>query len=151
MKSLRKVYIQAELVSAIHDNDHRRVYDALNDPDCDPNYRDNDNTTPLMTACYLDEDVGYAIIEMLLIAGADPNATREHNERSPIHIATCHGELEVVKLLVEHGADLSLKDYQGATPYEMAQMRSKPGSTIADKSRKVLEFFDNLERDRRQA
>jgi ankyrin repeat protein len=45
------------------------------------------------------------VVRELLVRGADPNIRDEGDNAFPIHFAAERGDLEVVKLLVEHGAD----------------------------------------------
>jgi hypothetical protein len=74
------------------------------------------------------------ILEMLLHAGEDPsryNPPGAHSHSTPLHQAVVHGRKETVRLLVERGARLDLKDtiYQG-TPLDWAEYAGE--SAIAD-------------------
>lgn len=61
---------------------------------------------------------------LLLEGGADPNAVIEWwgNRLAPIHPASSYGHLEVIQLLVEHGADAAARDeeFDGA-PIDWAE------------------------------
>ena len=70
------------------------------------------------------------VVRVLLDAGGDPNRYNPpgtHSHSPPIHQAIAAGHLDVVKLLVERGARLDLKDsiYQG-TPLGWAQYCDQP-------------------------
>ena len=56
----------------------------------------------------------YQIIEMFLSRGADPNITL------PLMAAAYKGDVQLVKLLLEYGANPNLKDNQGRTALDMA-------------------------------
>ncbi|MDQ2943900.1 MAG: ankyrin repeat domain-containing protein [Candidatus Dormibacteraeota bacterium] len=60
-----------------------------------------------------------AIAERLLAAGADVNARAE--AAGPIHGAVMGGDPEMVRLLLERGADPTLPDYQGRNPRRLAE------------------------------
>jgi hypothetical protein len=62
------------------------------------------------------------IARALLDAGEDPNRYAPNSHATPLHQATCYGHMNVVKLLVERGARLDIKDllWQG-TPADWAQ------------------------------
>ena len=67
---------------------------------------------------------------MLLDAGEDPNRFNPpgtHSHTPPIHQAIAAGHLDVVKLLVDRGARLDIKDtiYQG-TPLGWAKYCKQP-------------------------
>jgi Ankyrin repeats (3 copies) len=69
------------------------------------------------------------IVRALLDAGEDPNRYNppgSHTHSTPLHQAALAGHLSVVKLLVEHGARLDMKDviWQG-TPADWAQHDGK--------------------------
>jgi ankyrin repeat protein len=42
-----------------------------------------------------------------------------HN--TPLHFALTGGSLEVVRLLLEHGADVDIQDEEDQTPYQVAE------------------------------
>jgi hypothetical protein len=69
------------------------------------------------------------IVRRLLEAGEDPsryNPPGGHSHGTPLHHAAGGGFLEVVRLLVEHGARLNWKDtLWGATPVEWAAHEGK--------------------------
>lgn len=46
-----------------------------------------------------------AVVRLLLERGADPNVRDDGDDAMPLHFAAEHQDLEVIKLLVEHGAD----------------------------------------------
>ncbi|KAK3317392.1 ankyrin repeat-containing domain protein [Cercophora scortea] len=48
------------------------------------------------------------VAKILLRAGADPNGSRAPNESSPLYIASKQGNANMVKLLVDNGADVDL-------------------------------------------
>ena len=60
-----------------------------------------------------------AIAERLLAAGADINARAD--AAAPIHGAVMGGETEMVRLLLEQGADPTLPDYQGRNARRLAE------------------------------
>jgi uncharacterized protein len=63
------------------------------------------------------------VAERLLSFGADINAHAE--SAAPIHGAVMGGNAEMVRLLLERGADLSLPDYKGRGPRQLAQDMSR--------------------------
>jgi len=65
---------------------------------------------------------------LLLLSGADPNVPAEylHHEiictLSPLHVAAWHGQLEVARVLLDHGADPQAQDRQyESTPFIWAK------------------------------
>jgi ankyrin repeat protein len=42
------------------------------------------------------------------------------NYWTPIHLSTAYGHLEIVKLLLERGADVHAVNDEGETPYQVA-------------------------------
>jgi hypothetical protein len=73
---------------------------------------------------------GYAYaVEILLDAGVDPNRFNPpggHSHSMPLHQAALNGHLEVVKLLVSHGARTDVKDILfGGTPLGWAHHAGK--------------------------
>lgn len=84
-------------------------------------------------AIWRDRDDCFAIVKYLLEKGAPVNAVMYSNEPnsflqreafglgSPLHDAAATGDLNVLRLLVDRGADVRLRDTRGHLPYERAQ------------------------------
>jgi ankyrin repeat protein len=69
-------------------------------------------------------DGNRVIIERYLGSGWDVNAQGEKYGRTALHLAAMNGHLEIVKLLLEHGADVNAKTeggFYGETAVEMAE------------------------------
>lgn len=98
------------------------------------------------------------IAELLLAAGADPNAAKNHRKSTPLHYAVDgfitgpawdpEKQIRTIRLLLEAGADIHAQDKNGATPLHRAvrtrcaaavqflleagadpALKNKPGST----------------------
>ena len=61
----------------------------------------------------------FQMAELLHHNGADPHC-RTNEMRTPLHSAAYYGDLEVVQKLIEYGADISAKDFEGCTPLCLA-------------------------------
>jgi hypothetical protein len=70
------------------------------------------------------------IVRLLLAAGADPNAAKNHRRSSPLHYAAdgfitgppwdAKSQVETIRQLLSNGADIHLQDKNGATPLHRA-------------------------------
>jgi ankyrin repeat protein len=93
----------------------------------------DDGTTPLMVAAGLGRatfqpglqrgrrSVGAEeAVTVLLDAGADINAINEA-DFTALHGAAFRGLNEVIKILVDRGAQIDARDYRGRTPYRLAE------------------------------
>lgn len=84
---------------------------------CDVNLPGNTGVTPFMTAV----DNCYAhIARRLLTGGALIDAVDDIYGRSALHRATIDGYIDMVSLLLWHGADINLADNRGFTPLQFA-------------------------------
>ncbi|WP_050029286.1 ankyrin repeat domain-containing protein [Verrucomicrobium sp. BvORR034] len=98
------------LAAAVSDN-KEDVVDYLLQQKVDPKSKLKNNKTLFHS---LPEK---ALFERLLALGLDPNAADDSGRR-PVHVAASRGtrKLPVMKLLVEHGADINAADGDGITP-----------------------------------
>lgn len=75
-----------------------------------------------------------AIAELLLQASTDVNAGAGSN--TALHGAATFGQANIARWLIEHGADIAAKDFNGKTPREVAVERGHMtiANLIADES-----------------
>ena len=93
--------------------------------------------TPLH--CAISEELDLTVIEYLLSQGACVDATDDKGWTAA-HVAADSGNLEVLKLLRKNGADFSIKDNQGYTPF----LRSVASESASDDiEENVLEYLLN--------
>ena len=59
-------------------------------------------------------------MQLLLERGANVNVQTNHTKRTPLHEASEYGQLEEVRLLLDHEADVQIRDEDGFTPYQLA-------------------------------
>lgn len=62
---------------------------------------------------------GFAELKALLAYGCDPSAA-DYDMRTAMHVAAAEGRVDNLKLLVEHGADVNVRDRWGGTPLQEA-------------------------------
>lgn len=92
----------------------------------DLNFRDDEGYTPLHSA--IDRQLGdkHQVLALLLAAGAPVNR-KGLNDWTPAHMAAARDDVEALRLLVQYGADLTMRtdidDY--ATPLEEARSLGK--------------------------
>jgi ankyrin repeat protein len=58
----------------------------------------------------------------LLDHGADPNLASGHEDEAPLHVAARRWTVPMVERLVDHGADVSRRRADGATPHTLAAL-----------------------------
>jgi ankyrin repeat protein len=112
VKFLMKHLKNAELINAVKMGDLKKVRELLRDG-ADVNAKDRGQTA-LMLAC---EEGNEEIIDELLKNGADVNAVDDVNYRTALIKAVIYNHFQVVKKLVEAGADLEKRDYLGFTAF----------------------------------
>lgn len=84
---------------------------SLLDLGADPAYEFQDGVTSLHIACDVEEC--YDLCKLLLEKGADCNARSRVNGVTPLFVALQKQPLEVVQLLLNHGADIDAVSYDG--------------------------------------
>ena len=86
-------------------------------------FRDEEGYTPLFAVIDSQRTDRYDILELLLRAGAPANL-KGRNEWTAAHLAAARDDVEALRILVAHGADLSIRtdidDF--ATPLEEARI-----------------------------
>ena len=98
-----------------------------------PDIASNDGTTPLMAAAgcgraahwtntprAFPQPMAEEAFSILIAAGVDVNATNE-GDFTALHCAAFSGLNELVRQLVEHGADVDARDWRGRTAFRLAQ------------------------------
>ncbi len=58
-------------------------------------------------------------VQAYLDEGGNPNQSKEDSQ-TLLHIAAVNGDLEIVRLLLGHGADINTRGYRGYTPLHLA-------------------------------
>ena len=92
----------------------------------DVNALDADARTPLhkaVSALRPQEKMkeNYEVAILLLNHGANPNVKDAPYLRTPLHYAAHDGAVEVVKVMMERGADPTIRDRKGKTPADLAK------------------------------
>jgi len=66
-----------------------------------------------------------SICDFLITAGADPNVQTDPQGYAPLHSASWGGHEEAVRVLIQNGADLTLRNYRNETPQETAERQGQ--------------------------
>jgi ankyrin repeat protein len=91
----------------------------------------------------------HALVQWLLARGANPSARSRPGAMTALHSAAWEGDLRMVKLLVEAGADLSAReDGHNATPVGFARVAIEVTNNAA--CREVAEYLEGVQRARAQ-
>jgi hypothetical protein len=103
-----------------------QVAHLLLDCGADVNARDNAGETPLQYAVWVGQ--GYEremtqIATFLLEHGANPNVYYKNDYETPLYRAIRNANVELVRVLLKHGADRSLKGQSGWTVWHYATNR----------------------------
>jgi ankyrin repeat protein len=96
---------------------------ALIEAGANPNAQDKNGWTPLMHAVSGRHLATAAAL--LEVPAVDPDL-REENGSTALHIAALGGNEPMVRLLVDHGADVAAKTAMGFTPAEVADAARHP-------------------------
>ena len=89
-------------------------------------FRDDEGFTPLHACIDSPRPDKHDVLELLIIAGASLNL-KGLNDWTPAHIAAARDDVEALRMLVRHGADLSIRTEidEYATPLEEARHLGK--------------------------
>lgn len=87
-------------------------------------------------------------VELLLNLGTKVNYTRDRLDNSPIFIASTIGNFEIIKLLVEYGADCNIKDSNGKTVlhhlFQETYFRRYKHKLSQQEKIDIIDYFLNL-------
>jgi ankyrin repeat protein len=109
--------------TALHDacsTGQRDIAELLLDNGADIDARSSINSTPLMEACWFGQ--ASSTVKLLLDRGCAINAADDDHGDTALHNACSRGS-EYVKELLTHGADTSIKNKDGKTPFDLAKER----------------------------
>ncbi len=98
------------------ENGHHEMVRFLADHKIDPNFTALEETALVKAACQRD----LPMVEILLSLGADINAGKDTENWTALHWAATNGHIEMVRLLVAHGAEVNTKIGGWLTPLELA-------------------------------
>lgn len=104
-------------------NGHLEVIEFLGERGANVNARDSDGKTPLMFAV---KGKHADIVAYLLESGADANARSKKIGLTPLTIGAAVGDVGVVRLLLEHGADQGIPERSGDTALDRARQYEHP-------------------------
>jgi ankyrin repeat protein len=62
--------------------------------------------------------------KFLIELGANVNEMTEYHNSTPLHLAVRIGCVPMARLLLEHGADVNIEDYEDETPIQLSKSRS---------------------------
>ncbi|XP_047324415.1 integrin-linked protein kinase 1-like [Impatiens glandulifera] len=97
-------------------------------------------TSLILWHAHQNDDV--AVRKLLLEDPSLVNAT-DYDKRTPLHVASLHGWIEVAKCLIEFGADVNAQDRWKNTPLADAEGAKKPSMMELLKSHGGLSFGQN--------
>jgi len=84
------------------------------------NARDSSDRTPLHPTFDRSfetfDDTYFDLMRYLLEHGADVDAQTNTDHPTPLHLASYHGGFKVAQLLLDHGANINVRDKNGRTP-----------------------------------
>lgn len=87
----------------------------------DVDQRESDTGFTALHRVCISDTSSAAIATLLISHGADINATSKGFNETPLHIAAYHGKLDIIELLIKHGARVNARDHINRTPLDDAE------------------------------
>ncbi len=109
----------------------------LGAPDCTA----HDGRTPLHWASSI--NVWEPAVSSLLKLGADPNATG-NNGSTPLHYAAANWHLDRVKQMVQHGADVYVRNHSGKTPVDEAKFALQTTNRGKSSAQAIVDYLTRV-------
>ena len=106
---------------------HPDVLKLLLEHGADPNLHFADGFTALLQLLRRKQGEYMRALTVLLDYGADPNIAHAGTGNTPLMIATLDLNVDLVKLLLEHGADVTQVDREGKSVLDMLGRTRKYG------------------------
>ena len=107
------------------ENANQEIISWFLSQDIDTSLADNKGVTPLHIAAYTNNIK--AVEKILLLKQADINATDEKGT-TPLHVAAHRASVDIISLLLENGADPSIRDKRGNLAEQLALRMEKRGN-----------------------
>ena len=98
----------------------------------------SDNRKPLHIAV---ESEHLKIVEFLVIEEGAFTHPQDNNGNTPLHVAVNRKNLEIINLLAEKGADITIKNNKGQTPLDLAEGNKKIKAILRGKCTQLLSWF----------
>ncbi|XP_049875100.1 ankyrin repeat and SOCS box protein 3-like [Pectinophora gossypiella] len=95
----------------------------LQHPDCRPLAETHEGHTALYLACR--ETASLKTIKALLESAEDIANYGSTESVTPLHIASSQGRVDLIQLLIDHGAIVNVQDFDGDTPMHDATLQMK--------------------------
>ena len=92
----------------------------IDEYNADINWKYHSGKTTVLHSALCSRYRNNKMIKFILDHKADPNARTRRNGQTPLHIAVKNGRFDAVKLLLEYGADVYVKNEYGHTPLHYA-------------------------------
>lgn len=103
---------------------------------------DSDKVSPLDTAIKFKRK---DIVRFCIEKGADLNTTKRRSGILPVQLASCFGDIEMVELLLENGANIDVTDASGMSAKDYAKKlgQKKMEAFLAEKGAKFNLYPEN--------
>ena len=98
------------------------------------------NWDPLILHEYCNNFKNPELVRLLITYGADINYVNPYTGDTPLHRAMYMYRKEIVKLLIESGADLSIKNKDGQTPVDVVKSKTDDG-----RKEEMIVFLDSMD------